>query len=415
MQHLGASVRVLEQKQADPAFAEWAAANNVRLTIGEHKPEDFFGADILVPSPGAALAQLEPMLPLANKPEVLAETELAWRFLQGEPVIGITGTSGKTTTTSLCGAMLQARGLTVFVGGNIGTPLSEYVLARLQNSTPKADVIVLELSSFQLQTCQSLRPKVAVLLNISENHLDYHANMKEYIEAKMRLFRCQTKEDFALFGPTLRGLPDNFTMAGQIKYLDFSINRFPQSPLFGPHNIHNAEAAFQAAKVFGVTEENAAKALATFKPLEHRLEKVAEHKGILYINDSKCTTVEALRVALNAFNRPIVLLAGGKFKGGDLESLRPILTEKVRAVCLYGAYRETFTKAWEGASPLEYHEKLDEALPIAQSHAKEGDVILLAPATASFDQYNDYLARGEHFKNLVLTLTGQNTEKGGPQ
>lgn len=182
LHRMGARVRLLDRSsERIPAdFAAWAAESGVEIVCGEHAPEQFAGAALVVPSPGVPAAVIRRFLPEREAPEIMAETELAWRQLSGEPVLAVTGTSGKTTTTSLCAAMLQAQGLRVFTGGNIGTPLSEYVL-----SGERADVIVLELSSFQLQTCSTLHPHVAVLLNISENHLDYHKDMAEYIGAKM--------------------------------------------------------------------------------------------------------------------------------------------------------------------------------------------------------------------------------------
>lgn len=189
---LGARVRLLDRSlDRIPAdFAEWAESAGVEIVCGEHSPSQFRDAKLVVPSPGVAAAVISKFLPDGTPPEIMAETELAWRQLSGEPVLGVTGTSGKTTTTSLCAAMLKEQGLTVFTGGNIGTPLSEYIL-----SGEKADVVVLELSSFQLQTCSTLHPRVGILLNISENHLDFHKDMDEYISAKMRLFANQTETD----------------------------------------------------------------------------------------------------------------------------------------------------------------------------------------------------------------------------
>lgn len=401
---LGAGVRLLEKKlEKLPAnFTAWAEANHVFLQGGEHKREHFMGAHVVVLSPGVAVASIKPLLLEVGGPEVLAETELAWRQLEGEPVLGITGTSGKTTTTSLCAAMLEAQGLNVFTGGNIGVPLSEYVLERKRGTREKADVVVLELSSFQLQTCNTLTPRVAMLLNISENHLDYHADMREYVSAKMRLFRCQEAEDLAIFGESLRGLPTHYKVEARKVYFNPHSTRFTDMQLFGPHNQANAEAAWQACKAFGVSLENAKAAVAAFQPLPHRLEKVAEINNVLYINDSKCTTVEALNVALTAMNRPTWLLAGGKFKGGDLASLVPLLQEKARGVALYGGFRQAFEDAWKQALPVSYDNTLREALARVNTQVQEGEVVLLAPTTASYDQYPDYLARGEDFRSAVL-------------
>ena len=405
---LGADVRLLEKSpEAMPEdFASWLKASGIAVFGGEHQPEHFEGVDLVIPSPGAAKAHIKPVLPVrgdGSKAEIMAETEMAWRLLEGEPVIGITGTSGKTMTTSLCSAMLEAHGLRVFTGGNIGVPLSEYVLARLEGAE-KADVVVLELSSFQLQTCSTLRPSVGMLLNVSENHLDFHKDMAEYTEAKMQLFACQTSDDLAILSPALAPLAEEFGLKARVEIIDLDARPFPDTRLIGAHNQNNAEAAFMAASAFGVTREEAARAMREFKPIVHRLEHVADADGVQYVNDSKCTTIEALRVALSAFDRPVILLAGGKFKGGDLEGVKPLLASRVKAVALYGAAREHFEPAWRDTVPVTWDEKLDDALARARSLAVPGDAVLLAPATASFDQYKNYLARGEHFRSLVLAF-----------
>ena len=403
LRRLGATVRLLERnaEKLPGGFTAWAASEEVEILGGEHRREYFLDADILIPSPGAAVSMLRPLLTPGEEPEIMAETELAWRQLEGEPVLAVTGTSGKTTTISMCAAMLEAQGLNVFLGGNIGTPLSEYVLARAEGR-PRADVLALELSSFQLQTCTTLRPRVAVLLNISANHLDYHKDMKEYIEAKMRLFRCQDASCLAVFGPGLRGLPERMKVSARTGYFDPDSGRFPDMQLIGPHNHANAEAAWQACREFGVTLENARRAMQRFKPLPHRLERIAEKDGVLYVNDSKCTTVEALKVALASFERPVLLLAGGRFKGGDLAGLAPLLKRHVKAAGLYGASREVFENAWKDILPTSWDETLRLALARLRGMARPGDVVLLAPATSSYDQYENYCERGDDFRRAVL-------------
>ncbi len=409
---LGADVRLLERSPENlpDDFAFWLKEAGIPVLGGEHLPEHFDGVDMVIPSPGAAKALIEPLLPLredGSRAEIMAETELAWRLLEGEPVIGITGTSGKTTTTSICSAMLEAHGLRVFTGGNIGVPLSEYVLARLEGAE-KADVVVLELSSFQLQCCSTLHPRVAMLLNISENHLDYHKDMGEYTDAKLRLFACQEEGDLAILGPSLAHLAPG--LKARTALIDLAARPFPETRLIGAHNQNNAEAALMAAAPFGVTREEAARAMREFKPIAHRLEHIADVDGVQYVNDSKCTTVEALRVALSAFDRPVVLLAGGKFKGGDLESMRPLLARHVKAVALFGAAREHFEPAWRDTVPVTWDETLDKALALARALAVPGDAVLLAPATASFDQYKNYLARGDHFRALVHAAEKESLE-----
>ena len=399
-----AQVRLLEKNpaQVQPQFRAEAEAAGVDIICGDHGPQHFAGAHYVIPSPGMPVASLLPMLPASSKnggPEVLAEMELAWRHLDGEPVLAVTGTSGKTTTASLAAAMLGAQGLVVFLGGNIGTPLCEYVL-----SDRRADVLVVEISSFQLQTCSTFCPRVAVLLNISENHLDYHKDMREYVDAKFRVFRCQEEGDVAVLGASLKPLLAQYALHARQVWFEGGVRRFPKSRLLGAHNDSNMEAAWLACREFGVNQDNAARAVVNFNPLPHRLEMVREKDGVLYVNDSKCTTVSALRVALEAFERPVLLLCGGKFKGGDLAGLLPLVRQKCRAVALFGASREHFEGAWQGHIPLSWDATLAEAVQRTQGLAQRGDAVLLAPATASFDLYANYLARGDDFKRVVEAL-----------
>ncbi len=416
---LGARVRLLERDDArvPSAFREEVALCNMEIVCGEHQAEDFADARLVVPSPGVAAARIRCFLPKNNPPLLMAETELAWRQLEGEKILAVTGTSGKTTTTSLCAAMLERQGLRVFTGGNIGKPLSSYVLARLAGA-PKADVVVLELSSFQLQTCSTLRPDVAILLNISPNHLDYHADMEEYVSAKMRLFATQEPRDVAVLHRGMEDLARIYGLRAHLVWHDMptgheELSRFAGIRLIGPHNLANAQAAWLACRELGVDAGTASAAVAAFEPLEHRLERVALHDDVLFVNDSKCTTVEALRVALDAFDAPILLLAGGKFKGGDLVALRPLLARKVRHVGLYGGSRDEFERAFEGAVPLHWDETLEQATLRLFSFAQRGNVILLAPAAASFDQYENYLCRGDDFKRVVNLLIASSVHGSG--
>ncbi len=406
LKHLGAKIRVLDNniKNVPADFAKYLQENKIPLIGGEHLPEHFTGADIVIPSPGAPVNSIYPLLPRTNAPDVIAETELASRFIFDEAILAFTGTSGKTTTTSLASAMLEEHGFTVFTGGNIGTPLCEYILERDTNKQEEVDIIVLELSSFQLQACHTLNPRIAVLLNVSENHLDYHKDMQEYIDSKMRIFRCQDENDIAIIGESVQKLAEEHKVQSRIVVFKDMGGRFKESNLFGKHNILNAEAAFTAVKEFGVGLTTAQKAVKKFKPIEHRLEKVVEKDGILFVNDSKGTTVESLKIALQAFDRPILLLVGGKFKGGDLESLKPLLKEKVKSIILYGASREYFEKAWKDVVPMQYIEKLQDAVKEHYKNAKKNDVILLSPATSSFDQYPNYLQRGKDFKTIAKKL-----------
>ncbi|MDR3176462.1 MAG: UDP-N-acetylmuramoyl-L-alanine--D-glutamate ligase [Desulfovibrio sp.] len=395
---LGARVRLLDRSPSlSPETLGQIEETGAELILGEHMPAHFAGADLVVASPGVPYSPLLALLEQAGTPPLIGETELALPYVHA-PILAFTGTSGKTTTVSLSAAMLEAAGRKVFLGGNIGTPLCGHVL-----SAGEADVLVLELSSFQLQGIRNLRPAVACILNLAANHLDQHRDMEEYRTAKFGIFSGQTENDLALLPPELaaeyrkRGFPARLEIIEPKK-------RFPRTNLIGRHNAANAEAAFLAARSQGVGEEAAARAVAAFRPLAHRLENLGEKDGVLYINDSKSTTVDALRAALESFDAPLLLLAGGRFKGGDLQSLRPLLREKVKAVALFGAGREIFTSAFAPEVPLTWDPELPEAVARLREQARPGDVILLSPATASYDLYRDYKERGEHFRRLVQDM-----------
>lgn len=396
----GVKTRLLEKKPdlLLPLEKDALEKAGIELRLGEHNRSDFENASFVITSPGIPIAAIRPFIQDNERVELISEMELAWRYLEDEPLIAITGTSGKTTTASLTAAMLKAQGYSVFLGGNIGTPLSEYIL-----DPRKADAIVLEISSFQLQGCNTFCPRVGILLNISPNHLDYHKDMAEYTEAKFRLFRCQDENDIAIINKNLEPLTKLYKVPGR-KIFVSETGRFPNMRLFGKHNAYNAECAWQAARVFGVSQENATEAVKSFEPLPHRLETVKEINDVIYVNDSKCTTVAALKVALEAFERPVRLLCGGKFKGGDLTSLIPLIKEKVSEVALFGASREYFEKAWQDIVPISWHSNLKEAVKTLKSNAKPGEAILLAPATSSFDLYKNYMERGEDFRKIVENL-----------
>lgn len=400
---LGAKVRLLEKKPdaLSESDEKKLAASGIELVTGEHKPEYLKDAQMIVPSPGFPIRNIYPLLQGAQYPEIISEMELAWRCLGKEPVMAVTGTSGKTTTVSMAAAMLEKHGYKVFLGGNIGSPLSEYILEE-----KKADIVMLEASSFQLQGCSTFCPEVGVLLNITPNHLDYHLDMREYAEAKFKLLKNQTRDQLAVLGKELVYLEKEFPVNARKIWLEEKED-FKNMNLLGKHNQINAQAAFYGCRFFGVELGEAQEAMATFKPITHRLEWVRDIDGISFINDSKCTTVSSLKVSLEAFDRPIRLLCGGKFKGGDLKSLVPLVREKVVQIGLFGASRTNFTEAFGGIVPLEWHPALKDAVIDLFRQAEKGDIVLLAPATSSFDLYKNYEERGEDFKNIVGKLAAE--------
>lgn len=394
-----AKVLVLEKNPQNipPDFQAWADSVGIEVLLGEHSAEQFKGAQYVVPSPGIPARSLQPFL--ESDAEILSELELAYRCLAGrESIIAITGTSGKTTTTKLIAAMLGSK--SIFVGGNIGTPLSDYILAK-----QRAEILILEVSSFQLQNSRLFHPQVAVCLNLSPNHLDYHLDMAEYTAAKMQIFANQTPVDVAILPEEMEPLALRLGIRGRKIYYQPS-NRFSLQ-LFGAHNQGNAEAAWLAAGQFGISQSIAQEVAKNFPPLPHRLEKITEFAGVLYVNDSKGTTVESLRVALQAFKEPILLLAGGKFKGGDLGSLVDLVKAKVKHLALFGGSAEDFKQALGNATTISQDTTLEEAMLRLQKMATPGDVILMSPATASYDQYPNYLARGEDFRRIALKLKSE--------
>ena len=400
---LGASVRIVDRSEESvpESFRNTIAECGFETAFGSHTAEQFAGADIVVPSPGVPVLKLAPYLP--EEAVVLAEMELAWSCVQHIPAIAVTGTNGKTTTVRLCEAMLRKAGKKVFLGGNIGTPLSEFVLEKQE-----ADVLVLEISSFQLQTCSTFHPTVGVLLNVTEDHLDYHEDMQEYIDAKLSLFANMNQGDVALFGEEAAKLADASGNSGVHKAerkVFTDSGRFNNASLKGKHNRLNMEAAFEATSRFGVTLDDAYAAVENFAAAPHTLETVAEGHGVMFVNDSKATTVDSVRAALQSFDSPVLLLAGGNYKGGDLSSLNDLLKEKVRAVGLYGGSREIFEKAWKDVVDLTWDETMEDAATHLMDKACHGDVMLLSPATSSFDQYPNYKARGDDFARIARMLS----------
>ncbi|WP_029898293.1 UDP-N-acetylmuramoyl-L-alanine--D-glutamate ligase [Desulfohalovibrio reitneri] len=395
---LGADVRLLDNGSPSDETRELCERLGVPLDVGEHTKSQFEGADLVVLSPGIARSTLDEVLEDVADRKVVAELELASWFTS-EPVIAVTGTNGKTTTASLTAAMLKAGGKNVFLGGNIGTPLSEYLV-----SDQRADILVLEVSSFQLQNCRSFKPHVGVLLNFSPNHLDYHRDMEEYLAAKLNLFARQTDKDLAIAPLELKKelTKREWTKAKQAYFVP--TDRFKSDKLIGPHNQANMEAAWLAARAFGVTEEQAGGAVAAFEPKPHRLQVVADVNGVLFVDDSKATTIEALGAALMSFDRPIRLLAGGRYKGGDPSAIKHLVEQRVASVCLFGESREVFEPAWEGAASISWEATLEPAVKRLYAESEPGDVILLSPATSSFDLYENYKARGDDFRRIAEGL-----------
>jgi UDP-N-acetylmuramoylalanine--D-glutamate ligase len=407
----------------------------VALEFGGHTSARFLEQDLIVVSPGVP-ANLPPLeLARAQGIPVWSEIELAWRFLRGR-LVAITGSNGKTTTTALVGHILATAGIPVLVGGNIGTPLLSLV-----DSSSDQTVTVAELSSFQLETIESFRPEVGVLLNLTPDHLDRHASMEEYAHAKARMFENQIERDAAVlnaddprvaqvvparpqifwFSRQKRVASGAFLHDGRIVFrrdgVETVLMRRDEIPLRGEHNLENVLAASVAAVLAGAEPAAVEDGVRTFAGVEHRLEFVAEIGGVGYYNDSKATNVDATLKAIEAFSEPVLVILGGKDKGGDFTLLREPLQRRARMALLVGAAAEKIASQLAGALPLERAATLENAVQLAFERARPGEIVLLAPACASFDQFQNFEHRGRVFKQLVEQLhgrsaTGQPMRKG---
>jgi UDP-N-acetylmuramoylalanine--D-glutamate ligase len=329
----------------------------------------------------------------ARELPVLGELELAWRLLPGR-FVAVTGTNGKTTTTELLGAVWRAAGLPVAVAGNVGTPL-----AALVGEVGPEVTIVCEVSSFQAEDSDRFAPDTALLLNIEEDHLDRHGTFAAYREAKLRVFRNQTPEQVAV-GPVGLDLPG----AGRrVTFGDPAELPLPAADirLRGRHNLENAMGASAAALASGVPPEAVASALRTFAGVPHRLEEVGTAGGVLYVNDSKATNVASARRAIESFDGGVHAILGGSLKGGDFGGLREPVAERCRACYLIGEASERLAEDLAATVPLHRCGDLETAMSVAAAGAEPGDVVLLSPACASFDQFRDYEERGERFRSLV--------------
>ena len=424
----GARVTVSDTKTEDELRAEIPVLLDHGITVetGEHGERTFHGQDLIVVSPGVSVDALPIVQARTSGEPIIGEIELAAQFLPGR-IVAITGSNGKTTTTTLTGEILTAGGLPTLVGGNIGTP----AISLVERAKPD-HIIVLEVSSFQLETIQTFRPKMAVILNITPDHLDRHRTFAAYAGAKARIFENQQADDFAVLNaddPNCVALaeriraricwfsrkkevqPGASVQDGRIGFRDAGGKReimlVSEIPLKGAHNLENVLAAICAGALMGVKPEHIRRAVQQFKAVEHRLEYVATIRGVDYYNDSKATNVDATIKALESFPANIHLILGGKDKGSDYTVLNDLLRERVKRVYTIGAAAEKIESHIKGAAEIVPAETLDDAVRRAAAVAQAGDVVLLAPACASFDQFDNYEHRGRVFKEVVHTLAEQ--------
>jgi UDP-N-acetylmuramoylalanine--D-glutamate ligase len=445
----GARVTVSDTKSGDELRNEIPILLDHGITVetGGHGERTFHGQDLIVVSPGVPV-DAPPLVQARSLGEtVIGEIELAAQFLPG-PLVAITGSNGKTTTTTLTGEIMTAAGFPTLVGGNIGTPAIS-----LAERARRETVIVLEVSSFQLETIQTFRPKVAIVLNVTPDHLDRHRTFEIYTDAKARIFENQQGSDFAVLNaddPTcvamakrtraqvfwfsrqkeveqgawvkdgtivFRAARKELNPAPAFKHDSVfigpnerqTIMLVSEIPLKGAHNLENVLAAVCASALMGCTHEKIRQAVQNFKAVEHRLEFVATIRGVDYYNDSKATNVDATIKALESFPANIHLILGGKDKGSDYSVLNDLLRQRVKRVYTIGAaaakIESQVISSKNGGPELVHAETLENAIRKANAVAQSGDVVLLAPACASFDQFKNYEQRGQVFKEIVRVLT----------
>jgi UDP-N-acetylmuramoylalanine--D-glutamate ligase len=387
---LGAKVSVTDKSSCATTqeYANKLKARPIEIELGSHSQAFIKGTDLVVVSPGVDNHSLPVVWAESLRIPIISEIELAW-VLCPATIIAVTGTNGKTTVATLVGRILEASGRRVFVCGNIGNPFSGQV-----NLMQPQDFVSLEVSSFQLERIDKFKPKIAVMLNFSCNHLDRHKDIEDYLKAKKRIFLNQDKNDYLVLNkddPILRGLAKE--ASAKLVYFNQSRNLNP-----------NYSAVMVVADILGIDKKIVLDVLANFKGVEHRLEYVGQLNGIEFINDSKATTVESTVWALDNIARPVILIAGGRDKGLDFRQLRSSLGKKVKSVILIGEAKEKIKQALADILSISEADSLPQAIKLAWSQAEKGDSILLSPMCASFDMFANFEERGNCFKQAVKEL-----------
>ncbi len=432
LQQRGARVTVSEVRDEAAVLPALSALGErgIAVETGGHRLPSFLAADLIVVSPGVSL-ESPPLRAAAERGvEIISEIELAYRFIS-VPIIAVTGTNGKTTTVTLMAEMFRRAGIEAFLGGNVGTPLIEYVV-----DGHRAEFIIAEISSFQLEGIKTFRPFISVLLNLQQDHLDRYDSYAAYIAAKARIFTNQRESDYALLNaddpdvqklsPAIPATPLFFSaarpVAAGIYYRDrrfhyrvgeaqaaFAADRLR---LRGTHNLHNIMAAAAVSTLCGCPRDAVQQAMEQFATLHHRLEFVLEHKGIRFYNDSKATNVGSVVSALESMSPPLILIAGGKDKGGAYDPLIPLLQQKVKALVLFGEARHKMREALTSSTAIILADSLEDAFRRSVGEALPGDTILLSPACSSFDMFVSYEQRGDAFSALVRRFAGAHDQGG---
>ena len=421
----GAKVTVSEIRGEDELLPTVQRFRNlgIKVEAKEHKRETFLSSDLIVVSPGVPL--YAPSLKAAAEAgvEIISEIELAYRHIK-TPIIAVTGTNGKTTTVNLIADIFESSGKSVFLGGNVGTPLIEYVLNHHDEN-----YIIAEISSFQLEGIQSFKPYISVLLNLQHDHLDRYSSYEDYVATKARIFMNQSNNEYAILNAddlevkklssSINASTLYFNCEKEVPYGIYYKNhllyfnngsgqiRFTLDNIHlkGIHNLHNIMAAVAISKICGCPQERIQKTIDNFKGLPHRLELFKESHQIKFYNDSKATNVGSAISALEALDSPLILIAGGKDKGCDYNPLTPLIKEKVKALILLGEAKEKMHQALKSSASISLVETLEDAVKLSLKKALPGDTILLSPACSSFDMFKNYEERGNVFKTLVNKLT----------
>lgn len=396
---------------------------NIKFILGPHRVEDFLDKDMIVVSPGVSW-NLRPLRAAREKGiRVIPEVQLAYENIKGN-IIGITGSNGKSTTTALVHKILNYSGISAFLAGNIGYPLVSFV-----DKSSEDDLIVAELSSFQLEGVENFRIKLSAILNVTPDHLDRHESFDEYVMAKKKIFLFQTEEDFSLFNwddPVSFELSKesraklmmfsrkravefgSFITKGKLIFFDGKIKReimsIEEISLKGIHNLENVLAAVSISAIFVDDDEKIRRAIKDFKGLEHRMEFVDEINGVEFYNDSKATNVDAALKSLQSFDKKVITILGGRDKAGDFTKLRDTVRESTKAIILIGEASSKIRKALNGATSFFEETSMEEAVEKAFELSSPGDVVLLAPACASFDMFKNFEDRGMKFKESVFKL-----------
>lgn len=405
----GAIVKVSEASDNDTVrnYLKKLKERSISYEIGGHTKKFCEDAELVVISPGIALSKAVDSDIFHKRVGIIGELELGFLFCPA-PVIAITGTNGKSTTTKLIGNILSSSGRHTVVCGNIGNPLSGEV-----NLLTKESLAVVEVSSFQLETIKRFKPYIAVLLNVTEDHYERHSDYDNYKTMKFRIFENQMPDDWAVLHSCFKDdlMIDTiksrclFYKANENGIID-DLTKSGEMPLKGGHNMDNAESAIVVARIIGIDDNSIREGIKNFTNLDHRFEVIKEFNGIEFIDDSKATNIDAARQAIKSVNKKIILIAGGRDKGGDYLSILPLIKEKVRTVVVIGESAAKIKNAFKDAVITRAAGNMKEAVDIAYKTAAKGEVILLSPMCSSFDMFSSYKERGKAFRYEVEKVTG---------